>query len=99
MTAAPRTTPLKPNWPGPALGGMNCPPGLPAVTQCAVVTKGAAAAMNSTMMTSLTATMTVLTREDSRTPRTRSAVMMAMISIAGALMTAPVVCQACCAAS
>ena len=78
---------------------MKSPAGLFAVTQCAVETSGAATAMNSTMMTSLMATMTLLTRADSWMPMTSSVVIMAMTTIAGALITAPVTCQACCAAS
>ena len=53
--------------------GMKLPAGLPAVTQCAVVTNGAAAAMNTTMMTSLIATMMLLKRADSRMPTTSKA--------------------------
>ena len=78
---------------------MKSPAGFFAVIQCAVETCGAAAAMNSTMMTSLMATMTLLTRADSWTPMIKSIVIRAITTMAGALITAPVKCQACCAAS
>ncbi len=48
----------------PGVGRNECSPRLLAVTQCSVLTNGAAAAMNTTMMTSLIATMTLLTRAE-----------------------------------
>ena len=50
--------------------------------------------MNTTMITSLTATITSFVRADSRTPTTSSAEIPTMIAMAGRLTSAPVACQA-----
>ena len=60
------------------------------MTQLAVVTEEAAAAMNSRMTINLTATMKPLNRADSRIPTTSNIVTTTMMNIAGRLMTAPV---------
>ena len=73
---------------------MKAPSGLPGVTQCPVLTKGAAAMMKMTMMASLITTMTLLSRADSWIPTTRSAETPAITAMAGTLSSAPVVSQA-----
>src|SRR4051812_46895934 len=52
-TAAPRKTPLQPNWPGPRLGGISAPSGLFAVTQLAVLTNQMEAKIKITTMPTL----------------------------------------------
>src|SRR3984957_14909088 len=85
--------------PIPAFGGINAPAGLLDVTQFAVLKAGAAQTRKSPMTASFTATMTVLTRADSRMPTTSNAVIITMISMAGTFRMAPVDDHACCAAS
>ena len=78
---------------------MKAPSGLLAVTQCAVLTNGTATAMKTRMITSLIATITLLTRADSRMPTTSNVEMATITSIAGMLMIAPVARQTCSPAS
>ncbi len=78
---------------------MKAPSGLLAVTQCTVLKNGAATAMKTTMITSLMATITLLTRADSRMPTTSKVEMATITSIAGTLMIAPVARQTCSVAS
>src|SRR3984957_16193384 len=85
--------------PTTAFGAVHPPAGLPVVTQFAVLKAGAAQTMKSPMTASFTATMTVLTRADSRMPTTSNAVIIRMITMAGTFRVAPVYDHACCAAS
>jgi hypothetical protein len=55
--------------------------------------------MKTTMITSLMATITLLTRADSRMPTTSNVEMATITSIAGTLTIAPVARQTCSAAS
>ena len=85
--------------PTPAFGGINAPAGLLVVTQFAVLKAGAAQTIKSPITASFTATMTVLTRANSRMPTTSNAVIITMISIARTFRMAPVDDHARCAAS
>src|SRR5437868_14683388 len=78
----------------PALGGMNRPSGLAAVTQLDVLKWGAAKMMKRKITVSLTATIRLLNRADSRMPITSSQVMQMITATAGALTIAPVADQA-----
>ena len=69
------------------------------MTQFAVLKAGAAQTIKSPITASFTATITVLNRADSRMPTTSSAVIIAMMTMAGMFRMAPVDNHACCAAS
>src|SRR5260363_12963 len=90
-TAAPRSTPLKPNSPScPLFGGIKAPFGLEGVTQLAVSTYPMPAAIKISTIATLFTTIQLFTRVDSCTPRVSSSVAAATISIAGTFSQAPV---------